>query len=154
MPPRCPRKLSAVRSASKIARVSPRTLMRTVPLATFAPSATNTEISVRPTSSRTARAMSMPAITPALRETKSATIFSLPETVATEVMSCPPSRSSASARLMSSRSIIGCLPPDNPLSSIQFDQVVAQYAFAIDYLILGNLHASENHVSLAESAPL
>ena len=92
----------------------------------------------------------MPAITPALRETKSATTRSLPETVATEVMSCPPSKSSASARLMSSRSIIDCLPPDNPLSSIQFDQVVAQYAFAIDHLFLGNLPASVSHVSLGE----
>ena len=111
IPPRWPRKFNAVRSANKIARVSPRTVKSTAPGSTRSPSFKCCEISVRPTSRRVAIAISIPAITPPLRAVKSATTFSLPETVATEVISVPPARSSASALRIKSISIITS-PPD------------------------------------------
>ena len=91
----------------------------------------------------------MPATTPDLRAVKSATIFSSPDTVATDVMSWPPCRSSARALLIKSRSII-FQPPDSRLSNIQLDPLAARCAFSIDHLSQGNLHASENHGSLGE----
>ena len=148
IPLRWPKKFRAVRSASKIARVSPRTVMRTVPACTNVPSCTSTAISVSPTSSRTARAISIPARTPLLRATKSAATFSVPDTVAIEVISSPPCRSSARARLMRSRSIITFLPPDIRSSNILLDQLAARCASSRHHSSLGNLHASENHASL------
>ena len=121
IPLRCPKKLSAVRSASNMARVSPRTVSNTLPALTLSPSRTNTAISLSPTSSKTPCAISIPAMTPFLRATKSATIFELPATVATEVISSPPAKSSAMARLISSRSIMAGPLPDNQLSIFQLD---------------------------------
>ena len=148
IPLKCPRKLSAVLSANKIARVSPRTLIRAFPADTRSPSLTKIDISVRPTSSSTARAISRPAMTPSWRATKLATTRSVPETVATEVISSPPSRSSANARLIKSRSIMVFQPPDIHLSSNLFDLAAEQSSFSTDHLFQGNLHANVNHESL------
>ena len=106
MPLKCPKKFSAVRSASKIPRAFPDTVINTVPLLTRSPSLTKAVASVTPTSASVAIAIFIPAITPSLRATNCALTFDSAESVAIEVISTPPFKSSAIARLINSRSII------------------------------------------------
>ncbi|CAB4658894.1 unannotated protein [freshwater metagenome] len=129
IPPRCPKKFSAVRSASKIARVSPRTVIKTDPGTTRSPSRRCCVISVRPTSRKVAIAISIPAITPPFRAVKSAITCSSPETVATDVMSFPPARSSASALRIKSISTITS-PPENRYATVHRYQGSEQFACA------------------------
>ena len=96
-PDRWHSRLSAVRSAVSRSRVRPVTVSRTSPRETRAPSPVTTAISASPsdTMSNTAAATGTPAVTPVPRATRSIVERWSAGTVAAEVTSTPPSRSSA-----------------------------------------------------------
>src|ERR1017187_204287 len=114
MPDRWVIKFSAVRSAVRIARSGPSTVMRTAPASTITPSSMllPADPSPAPTSWKAASATARPAMTPGARATTSAVPEIPGGIVAAVVTSGPSARSSARPAWMTRTTEAGSSPDD------------------------------------------